>query len=374
MGQQMFLRGDTMISMLKNARVAALTFIAAGLMLAVAALLPFGAFAFGGSESASSAPAAKGDKVVNIYSQRHYEVDKKIYEMFTARTGIAVNIISGTSGELIARAKSEGANTQADMFFVVGADTLAQLKGNGSLQPMNASLLKNVPAFSRDKDRTWTGVSKRARVIVYDKTKNPKPTVTSYEDLVTSGARIAVRSSENSYNRMLLASIIYNDGENGARTWVKNLVKSLARPPQGNDRVQGKAVVEGLADYAIMNTYYLGLMQRSTDASERDAAKKLGIIFPNQDSRGAHVNVAGVGVSAYAKNKDNAEALIAFLLSKEVQTMFTQENYEYPIDPSVPTNPVVAAWGKFKEDQGDLNAMGLLVPAASKLADQEGWK
>ncbi len=314
-------------------------------------------------------------KEVNVYSHRHYDVDAALYEEFTKQTEIRVNLISGGSGEIVERASIEGENTDADVFFVTGAGILAQLKNNGSLQAISSSAIKKVPKAFRDSDKTWVAFSKRARVIVYNKMKNPNPSVTSYEDLVTGKNKIAIRSSSNSYNRMLLASIIYHNGEVMARKWVYDLVAHMARAPQGNDRAQAKAVVAGIADYAVMNTYYVGLMQRSSKADEKKVGDSLGIIFPNQKGRGTHVNIAGLGLSKYSKNKKNAIKLIEFLLSDYAQKKITSENYEYPAVSSVSADELVQSWGTFVEDlPEDMNKVGMLVPLAAKVADEEGWK
>ncbi len=324
-------------------------------------------YAGGSSESDS--------KDVNVYSHRHYDVDAELYKEFTKRTGIQVNVISGGAGEIVERAATEGENTQADVFFVTGADILAQLKKNKSLQAIASSALGRVPKALRDPNKTWVAISKRARVIVYDKTKTATPAVTSYEDLVKGAHNIAIRSSSNSYNRMLLASIIYHNGETAARQWVRDLVAHMARPPQGNDRAQAKAVAAGIANYGVMNTYYVGLMRRSSSADEKKVGDALGIIFPNQDGRGTHVNVAGVGLSKYSKNKKNAIKLIEFLLSDYAQEKIAQENFEYPAVTSVSAHEEVQSWGSFKEDAtSDLNKIGVLVPLAAKIADEEGWK
>ncbi|MEM9423644.1 MAG: extracellular solute-binding protein, partial [Spirochaetota bacterium] len=265
-------------------------------------------------------------------------------------------------------------NTQADVFFVTGADILYQLKSKGLLGVLPEKSLSRVPQNLADSDKTWVAFSKRARVIVYDKNKNPNPGVSSYENLVSGPQKIAIRSSSNSYNRMLLASIIHANGEDAARQWIRDLVAHMARPPQGNDRSQAKAVAAGLADYAVMNTYYLGLMLRSEDAEEKKVGETLAIIFPNQDSRGAHVNISGLAISKYSKNQANAQALIEFLLSDASQKQVTDKNFEYPAVTSVKPNELVASWGTFVEDSGDLNEISALVPLAGKIADEEGWK
>ena len=312
-----------------------------------------------------------GEKVVNIYSSRHYDIDMEIYNDFAQQTGIRVNVVAGNAGETLERALVESENTQADIFYATGAEVLYQLKIEGLLGTIPQRLLKLVPEHLADSDGNWVAISKRARVIVYDKTRMPAPDVSSYEDLVQSGKKIAIRTSANSYNRMLLASIIEANGEAGARQWVRDLVGNLARPPQGNDRSQAKAVVAGLADYAIVNSYYIGLMLRNP--KEAKVAESLGIIHPNQDGRGTHINISGVGISKYSKNRDNAIALIEFMLAKATQERLVNENSEYPANASIPLNELLSSWGSFVEASSDLNQIASYVPLAAKIADEEGW-
>lgn len=314
----------------------------------------------------------KTGQIVNVYSSRHYDIDMEIYNDFAQKTGIRVNLVAGNAGEMIEKAMVEGENTQADIFYATGADVLYQLKSQGLLGEIPQRLRKLVPQHLADSDGNWIAVSKRARVIVYDKTRMSAPGVSSYEELVQSGKKIAIRTSANSYNRMLLASIIQAGGEDGARQWVRDLVRNLARPPQGNDRSQAKAVVAGLADYAIVNSYYVGLMLRNP--KEASVAESLGIIHPNQGGRGAHVNISGVGISKYAKNRDSALALIEFMLASETQKRLVDENSEYPANASIPLNDLLSSWGDFAEDSGDLNQIASHVPLAAKIADEEGWQ
>ena len=326
-----------------------------------------------GNTEKSSIPKTTNE-VINIYSSRHYDVDQEIYNNFTQATGIAINVVTGKSNEILAKAMLEGERTQADLFFVVGAEILAELKRSDVLQSIPSDVTSAVPQGFRDIDNQWVAISKRARVIVYDKTKT-NPTVNSYEDLVQGPHSVLIRSSSNSYNRMLVASILYANGEQATRQWVRDLVANLARPPQGNDRAQAKALVSGIGDYAVMNSYYIGLMLRSDDSNEKEVGEKLGIIFPNQDTRGTHVNVTGIGLSKYAQNKDNAIKLIQFFLSKAVQEKIVQENFEYPILPSISLPAIMESWGTFKEDvPKNFNDIGVLVPLVAQISDEEGWQ
>ena len=318
--------------------------------------------------------ANKNKGAVNIYTSRHYDIDNMLYDAFTKETGLSVNIFDGKTDEVLSRIQTEKSNTQADMFFFVGANTFYKLKQIGSLDILPDNILGKVKHNSSDPDKMWVAFSKRARVIVYDKNKNPNPTVTSYEDLVSGQHKVAIRSSSNYYNRMLLASIIYANGEEAARQWTRDLVASMARPPQGNDRAQAIAVVEGIADYGIMNTYYIGLMMENEDPKQRQASKSIGVIFPNQDSRGAHVAISGLGISKYSKNKENALKLVNFLLSETAQRIITDRNFEYPVARNVTANNLLLSWGDFKEDMSNTDKISAQEPLAAKIADEEGWK
>ena len=202
---------------------------------------------------------------VNVYTSRHYDVDDILYAEFTKKTGIKVNIISGSGGALMERLKAEGQNSPGDVFFTVDAGNLANFQKAGFLQPIESENIKNIiPVELRGPNNEWVAIAKRARVIFY----NPKSVAEdeikniSYEDLSseTWKGRIVVRSSSNMYNQSLVASLISNLGIKDTEIWANEFVNNFARTPQGNDRSQLMAVANGLADIAIANTYYVGIM------------------------------------------------------------------------------------------------------------------
>ena len=318
---------------------------------------------------------------VNVYTSRHYDSDDALYEEFTQETGIKVNIISGKGSALLQRLKAEGKNSPADIFFTVDAGNLWKVQKEGLFQSIQSEkVLAEVPENLRGPNDEWTAIAKRARVIFYNPENISDELVENfnYEDLADQkwNKRIVIRSSNNMYNQSLVASLIENIGEEATEKWAKKLVSNFARKPQGNDRSQIIAVANGEADLAIANSYYIGIMLSGSAGQEQlEAAKKVKMIFPNQDNRGAHINISGAGILKNAPNKDNANSFIEFLISKRVQKYMIDKSYEYSVLNDVAPSSEIAGFGtNFKEDQTSVRSFGELNPFAVKLMDRSGWK
>ncbi len=319
----------------------------------------------------------KENQVVNLYTDRHYDTDEKLYELFTEETGIKVNVVKGKSDELIERLAREGKDTEADLLITADAGRLHRAKTKDLLQPVTSNTLtNNIPTNLRDKDNEWFGLTVRGRIIVYSKDRVDPSELSTYEDLVNPKwkGKILVRSSSNIYNQSLLASFIAIDGEEKAKQWAKGIVENMARDPQGNDRAQATAVVAGEGDIAIMNTYYIGKILNSSNPEEVKVAKNVGIFFPNQDTTGTHINVSGVGLTKYAKNKENAIKFMEFLSSPKAQEQFAQANYEYPANPSVEPSDLLKSWGEFKPQNINLSKLGEFNQKAVEIFNEVGWK
>ena len=318
---------------------------------------------------------------VNVYTSRHYDSDDALYEEFTEETGIKVNIISGKGSALLQRLKAEGKNSPADIFFTVDAGNLWKVQKEGLFQSIQSKkVLTEVPENLRGPNDEWTAIAKRARVIFYNPENISDELVENfnYEDLADQkwNKRIVIRSSNNMYNQSLVASLIENIGEEATEKWAKKLVSNFARKPQGNDRSQIIAVANGEADLAIANSYYIGIMLSGSAGQEQlEAAKKVKMIFPNQENRGAHINISGAGILKNAPNKDNANSFIEFLISKRVQKYMIDKSYEYSVLNDVAPSSEIAGFGTdFKEDQTSVRSFGELNPNAVKLMDRSGWK
>ncbi len=314
---------------------------------------------------------------VNIYSHRHYDTDKQLFKMFEEKTGIKVNVVHAKADELIKRLESEGKNSPADLLITSDVARLYLAQSKGLLQKVNSKVLDEiVPQNLRNKDGYWFALTKRARVIVYNKDIVDPTTIPTYESLVQKElkGKVLVRSSSNIYNQSLLSFMIANMGEEKAKIWAQGMVKNFARNPKGNDRDQMKAVASQLGDVAIVNTYYLGKLLGSKKFSEVTVGKKMGIIFPNQKTNGTHINISGAGVVKYSKNKENAVKLIEFLVSPEAQKLFAEANYEYPINKVVEPSKIIKAWGSFKEDSLPLEELGIHNEKAVRIFNEVRWK
>ena len=314
---------------------------------------------------------------VNLYSSRHYDTDVALYDTFTEQTGIVVNLIEGDADQLLERIKAEGRNSPADVLITVDAGRLWRADQAGILQPVSSPVLEQaIPAELRHPEGKWFGFSERVRGIVYAKDRVDPSEVTSYEDLADPEwqGRVCIRSSTNVYNQSLVASMIEADGIEAPEAWAKGLVDNLARPPQGGDTDQIEAIAAGECDVAVVNHYYFVRLLESEAAEERAIGDKVGILFPNQDGRGAHANISGAGVVATTPNKDNAVKFLEYLTTPQAQAYFAQGNYEFPVVEGVKLDPVLEQWGAIKTDAINAAKLGENNPDAVKLMDRAGWK
>src|SRR5690606_20425610 len=245
------------------------------------------------------------------------------------------------------------------------------------LRPIRSEVLEeSIPASLRDPEGHWFGLTVRARVIVYDTSRVDPSELSTYEDLADPRwrGRVLVRSSGNVYNQSLLASLIASSGEEATERWASGIVANMARQPSGSDTDQAKAVAAGVGDVAVVNTYYVARLKNSSDPEDRRVGERLGVFFPNQDGRGAHINVSGAGVTASSKNVDNAVRLLEFLASEEAQRLFSEANFEYPANPRVEPAEILRAWGEFRADTLNLARLGELNAPAVKIFDRVGWR
>ncbi len=314
---------------------------------------------------------------VNIYSARKEALIKPLLDRFTSESGIKVNLVTGKADALLKRLTSEGDNSPADLLITTDAGRLYRAKEAGVLQPVSSQALDTaIPASYRDPEGYWYGLSVRARVITYIKDRVDPKQLSTYEALADQQwkGRICIRGSDNIYNQSLVASMIAADGEAATQQWADSLVKNFARDPKGGDRDQVKAAAAGVCDLAIVNTYYLGAMLNSKDESERAAAAKVALFWPNQNGRGAHVNISGAGITRSARNREAAVQLLEFLTNEQSQGWYASVNQEYPVRAGVEWSETLKQWGSFKADTLNLSILGKNNPAAVRLMDKAGWK
>lgn len=331
-------------------------------------------------------PLAMADApTINLYSARHYPTDEALYSEFTKTTGIKINRVDSDDAGIIARLKAEGSSSPADVILLVDAARLWRGEIDGLFLPIqSATLEKMVPAQLRakpnDEGRTaWFGLSTRARVVVYDKLKVNKTDVDTYEKLADpkNKGKLCIRSGSHPYNLSLFGSMTEHLGAAATETWLKGLVDNMARAPKGGDTDQIKAVASGECGIAVTNTYYLARLMRSTNPADKAVTERVGVVFPNQQSWGTHVNVAGGAVARYSKNQANAVKFLEYLVSPEAQNHFANGNNEWPVVKDLKLdNPALKAMtgGNFKSELVPISAVGMNQIKVQQMLDRVGFK
>ena len=317
-------------------------------------------------------------EILNIYSKRHYQVDKELFKKFEDENNIEVNVVKASSDELIERIKTEGDNCPADLLITVDAGKLYKAANENLLEKINSEDINtNIKKELLDKNGFWLPITYRARIIAYNPLKVSTQDLSTYEDLASEKwkNRILVRSSTNAYNQALLSSIVAFHGEEVALQWCNNLVSNFAREPKGNDRDQVRAIIAEIGDIAIVNSYYIGLLKSSSDSLDRKIGESVNVFFPNQaeNERGAHVNVSGLGLLKNAPNKKNAIKFMKFITSEYAQQYYTNNSYEYPVNNNVKPSNIIAEWGNFKIDNLDLNELGIQRKKAVEIFENSEW-
>lgn len=327
------------------------------------------------ASSMMTAQASSGinenSKAVTVYSSRKEHLIKPLFGAFTKDTGIKVEYLTGKGGALIERLKLEGANTKADMFMTVDAGNLWYAGSQDLFQGVQTETLKsNIPSYLRDPRGLWTGLSVRARTIVYNTDRVKPEELSTYADLAADkwAGRLCLRTSKKVYTKSLVSSLIYNHGKDKTADIVKGWVNNLAATPNAKDSHVMSAILSGQCDVGLVNTYYYGrLMDKQPNAP-------LKLFWANQDTTGVHVNVSGAGVTKHASNAKGAAQLLEWLSSAKAQAIYGSLNKEYPANQNIASDDVVSAWGSFKQDDMNLSQAGILQADAVKLMQIQGYR
>jgi iron(III) transport system substrate-binding protein len=327
--------------------------------------------------------AAAQDKVLNLYSARHYQTDEALYANFSKATGIKINRIDADDAGVITRLQAEGASSPADVVLLVDAARLTKAEADGLFQPVNSTVLQaRIPAHLRDTSDgggpAWFGFSTRARVIVYNKATVQRADADTYEELgdPKNKGKVCTRSGSHPYNLTLFGAMLQHLGSAPTEAWLKGVVANMARPPKGGDTDQIKAVASGECAIALTNSYYLARLMRSTKPEDVETMSKVALVFPNQQSWGTHFNVAGGAVAKHAKNRAEAVAFLEYLAGDEAQLYFANGNNEWPAVPTVKIsgNPALEAMGSFKADSLPIAQAGKNQAQVQQMLDRVGYK
>jgi len=318
------------------------------------------------------------DKVLNLYTARHYSTDEALYNDFTKQTGIRINRIEGGEDALFERIRAEGANSPADVFLTVDIGRIWRAEQAGIFAPVKSKVLDSrIPAAYRDPEGEWFGFSARARVIVYNKTMVKPGEITRYEDLADPRwkGKVCVRSGAHPYQLSLMAGMVAALGEQKGEEWIKGLTANLARDPKGGDTDQLRAVAAGECAVTLSNNYYVVRLMRSEKPDDRKVMESLAIVWPNQADRGVSMNISGGGMLKNAPHKEAAVKFLEYLASDSAQRYFANGNNEWPVVPDVKIdNPALERLGKFKADAINVGVLGKNQPVVQRMADRAGYK
>ena len=331
-----------------------------------------------------SLPAWADTQVINLYSARHYPTDEALYSDFTKATGIKINRVDSDDAGILARLRAEGTASPADVILLVDAARLWRGEVEGMFLPVKSKILESaIPAQLRakstDEGSAWFGLSTRARVVVYDKLKIKREDVDTYEKLgdPKNKGQLCLRSGSHPYNLSLFGSMVEHLGAEKTESWLKGMVENMARSPKGGDTDQIKAVASGECGIAVTNTYYLARLMRSSNPADKAVAERVGVVFPNQQSWGTHVNVAGGAVARYAKNQANALKFLEYLVSPDAQNHFANGNNEWPVVKGLKLeNPalITMTGGSFKSELVSISAVGMNQIKVQQMLDRVGFK
>jgi iron(III) transport system substrate-binding protein len=341
-------------------------------------VLASGAFA----ALAVSLPAAAQERVMNLYSARHYQTDEALYTQFTKATGIRINRIEADDNGLLARLKAEGQASPADVILLVDAARLWRGEQDGLFQPVKSALLEQrVPAGLRGADAgqgpQWFGMSTRARVFVVDKSRIKAADVDSYEDLAAPALKgqVCIRSGSHPYNLSLFGSMLERQGAAKTEAWLKGVVDNMARAPKGGDTDQIRAVAAGECGVAVTNTYYFARLLNSNKPEDKAVVERVALVFPDQAGAGTHVNISGAAVARHAKNREAAVQFLEYLASDDAQRYFADGNNEYPVVASARTdNAALVRMGRFKAETVPIAKVGANTAQVQQMLDRVGFK
>ena len=323
------------------------------------------------TSSFSSAVAAASNDSLTVYSTRKEHLIEPLFDAFTKKTGIKVSYLTGKGGALIERIKLEGKRTKADIFMTVDAGNLWYAATQNLFQPVESEIIEtNIPAHLRDPEGLWTGLSVRARTIIYSTERVNPDELSTYQDLANKKweGRLCLRTSKKVYTKSLVSSLIYHDGLEKTTDIVRGWIDNLAATPHAEDVHIMTSILAGQCDVGIVNSYYFGRLQ----AEDPNVALKL--FWANQDSTGTHVNVSGAGVTKHSKNPESAIKLLEFLTSIEAQKIYVELNKEYPASQKIKADNLIALWGDFNQDKMNLSVAGKNQADSVSLMQREGYR
>lgn len=311
-----------------------------------------------------------------VYGARAPYLIQPLLNAFTHATGIAVHYEYADAPKLLERLQQEGEQSPADLLLMSDVGLLVIAKQAGLLQAVSSAPLTTLIAPSlRDADNQWFGLSLRARAIIYAPDRIGENIPVSYADLAAPryAGRLCMRSARSVYNQSLVAALLERWGEARTLAWVRGVVANFAQPPEGGDRDQIRAVAAGRCDLTVANTYYYAGMMSGDEVTDREAAARVQLIWPDIEAEGVHINVSAGGVVRYSPHPQLALSLLEFLTQPHAQRLFAQQNQEYPVVAGIPVSRTLVELGPFVADQLPLSHLGARYGDVARITAEAGW-
>jgi len=325
----------------------------------------------GGGLVALVALTGSADEDLVIYTARLHYGEEEVFRRFADEHGYDLKLFGGTGSALTERLKAEGADTDADLLVTVDGANLQQALEADLLQPLSSPAVEaSIPEELRDRDGRWTALTTRARTVMRSAERVPEDEApASYAELGDPRfeGKLCLRTSDSVYNSSFVADQIAKDGRAAAermlRAWMDNDPVIL-----GSDVDVLEAIEAGRCDVGLTNHYYLGRIL------EDDPDFPVAPVWVNQDGRGVHVNMSGVGITKHSDNVPLARELVEFLVSEDAQELFAAANSEFPANPEVRPAEHIAEWRGFRVDAIDVTSDSGLQGDAVALMNEVGWR
>ncbi|KGJ04653.1 iron(III) transport system substrate-binding protein [Paracoccus halophilus] len=326
-----------------------------------------------GAAMIAGAGAVSADEL-NLYTSREPGLIEPLLAAFTEATGTTVNTVFLKDG-MAERVAAEGEASPADVLMAVDVGNMVDLVEKGLTQPVESEVLAAaIPENLRDPGNQWFALSTRARVVYA--ARDLELQAITYEELADPKwkGRLCIRSGQHPYNTGLFSAYMAHHGAEATETWLQGVKANLARQAGGGDRDGARDILGGICDIAVANSYYVGRMVSGDGGDEQKAwGDAIKVILPTFEGGGTHVNISGAAVAKNAPNRDEAVALLEFLVSDEAQKIYAEANYEHPVKAGVPLDPIVAGFGNMTVDSVPLTEIVTYRKQASELVDKVGF-
>ncbi len=304
-----------------------------------------------------------------VYSGRSEKFVSPVMEAFTRETGIKVALLEGSSTALLAKLQNEGNASPADLYISNDAGNLQKGADLQLFRVLPRDIFRNIPSNYRSQTHDWLGLSARARVLVVNTGSPLIKNLTSVFDLATPALKgqIALTSSRNESFIAGVTVYMQLKGKAATRNWLSGMKQNLTNGSVFKEHSQVvEAVAKGQKAVGLVNHYYIYRYL------EKHPHAPINILLPDQTGMGVAWNVAGAAIAKHSKRIKAAERLMAFMVSKAGQKLFTEVDREYPARPGISAAREVPAVATFKIADVPMTSLGKLRDETLELINAVG--